>query len=111
MKNQVVYQPSLTAESMNLVMDKIQSFSFHQFVLVLVQWVLSTYPFVALSRFVSLVLGEEVGALKAFNLMHAFVAFFAMLLLGGHSLLAQLGYVVWFALAAYLCKRDGWAEE
>lgn len=111
MKNQAIYQTNIVSESMNVVMEKVQSFSFSQLLLLVRQWILSTRPFMLLSRVCSIVMEEEVSALKAFNLLHAFVAFFAMLLLGGDSLILQLALVAWFAVTALQCKRDGWAEH
>lgn len=110
MKNQAVFQTNIVSESLNAITEKVQSLSFAQLVLVIRQWILSTRPFVALSRLFSLVLEEEVSALKAFNLLHAMVAFLAMLLLGGNSIVLQLALVGWFALTAWQCKRDGWGR-
>lgn len=111
MKNQVVYQSVYTNESLNVVVEKIKGISFAQLMIVIRQWILSTRPFVTLSQFCSQVLGEEVSTLKAFNLVHAFVAFFAMLLLGGNSWLLQIALIAWFAVTALQCKRDGWSQE
>ena len=111
MKNQATYQTNLVTESMILVADKIQSLSFKQLLLVIRQWILATRPFTTLARVCSLVLEEEVSALKAFNLLHAFVAFMAMLFLGGNSLLLQLALVAWFGVTALICKHNGWSED
>lgn len=111
MKNQAICQTNIVTESMNIVLEKVQSFSFNQLMLLVRQWVLSTRPFVLLAQIVSLVLQEEVSALKAFNLFHAFIAFFAMLFLGGNSIVLQLVLVTWSGLTALQCKRDGWSKE
>ncbi len=111
MKNQAICQPSIVSESLNIVCDKVQSFTFAQLVLIVRQWILATRPFIALSQLFSLILEEEVSALKAFNLLHAFVAFMAMLLLGGNSILVQVGLIAWFGITAYICKRNGWSED
>lgn len=111
MKNQAIYQSNLVSESMFLVADKIQSLSFKQLLLVLRQWILATRPFVALAKFCSLVLEEEVSALKAINLLHAFVAFMAMLLLGGNSIIVQVLLMLWFAVTVSICKRNGWDKD
>ncbi len=111
MKNQATYQTNLVTESMILVAEKIQSLSFRQLLLVIRHWILATRPFTALARICSLVLQEEVPALKAFNLLHAFTAFMAMLLLGGNSFLLQIALVAWFGVTALICKHDGWSED
>lgn len=111
MKNQATYQTSLVTESLNAIIEKVQSLTFAQLVLIVRQWILSTRPFQLLANVCSLVLEEEVSALKAFNLLHAFVAFFAMLFLGGNSIMMQLALVAWFGLTVIQCKRDGWDAE
>lgn len=111
MKNQAIYQTNLVAESINLVAEKVQNVTFSQLLLIVGRWILATRPLMALGHAFSYVLGEEVSPLKALNLLHAFVAFFAMLLLGGNSILVQLGLVVWAGIAAYICKKDGWSRD
>lgn len=111
MKNQAVYQANIVSESLNIVAEKVQSLSFTQLVLIIRQWILSTRPFVLLAQVCSIVLEEEVSALKAFNLLHAFVAFMAMFLFGGNSWLLQMALVAWFFVTALQCKRDGWCKE
>ena len=112
MKNQVTYQTNLVSESMNLVAEKIQNMSFRQLLLVIRQWVLATRPFTALAHLCSLVLEEEVSALKAFNLLHAFVAFVVMIMMLGYgSLLLQVVLVAWFGMTFLICKKDGWNDE
>ncbi|GEM_PF-6067740 len=111
MKNQAVFQTNIVSESLNAIAEKVQSLSFAQLMLVVRQWILSTRPFVALSQLFSLVLDEKVSALKAFNLLHAMVAFLAMVLLGGNSILLQLALVAWCGITAWQCKRDGWGNE
>lgn len=111
MKHQVVCQSVYANESLNVVAEKIKGISFAQLMIIIRQWILATRPFVTLSQICSKVLGEEVSALKAFNLIHAFVAFFAMLLLGGNSWMMQIALIAWFAVTALQCKRDGWSQE
>lgn len=112
MKNQATYQTNLVSASMNLVSEKIQSVSFNQLLLIIRQWILATRPFAALARLCSLVLEEEVSTLKAFNLLHAFVAFVAMIaVLGNGSLFLQIGIVAWFGMTFLICSKDRWSED
>jgi len=108
MKNQAIAQTNIVSESLNMVAEKVQSLSFGQLMLLIGQWILSTRPFLWMGRVCSLVLGEEVSPLKAFNLLHAMVAFLGMIFLGGISIIAQLGLIAWFGITAYICKKDGW---
>lgn len=112
MKNQAIYQSNLVSESMNLVAEQIQAMSFKQLLLVIRQWVLATRPFTALAHLCSLVLEEEVSALKAFNLLHAFMAFVIMIMMLGYgSLILQAALVAWFCMTLLICRKDGWSED
>lgn len=111
MKNQAIYQSSIISESLNLMSGKGKNISLPHMILGIRNWALSLRPFILLAQFCSLVMGEEVSALKAFNLLHTFVAFWAMLLLGGNSVTIQLCLIAWFTVTAIQCKRDGWGEE
>ena len=69
-------------------------------------YVLESRLVVALSVWISRILGEKVNACQALHLLHAQVSFAALIMMSGISVLVCALLLAWFVLSVWHCAQQ-----